>query len=51
MAKIWVKRLEAGTQLFSECPYKYRNDVLALLEEDVQNGKITRERYNEIINS
>ena len=49
MAKIWAKRLEAGTQIFSECPDKYKNDVLKILQADVANGKITEEQYQEII--
>ena len=49
MAKIWRNRLIDGTQKFSDCPAKYREQVLALLRKDVENGVITEERYQEII--
>jgi hypothetical protein len=49
MAKIWRNRLIDGTQNFSDCPAKYRDAVLALLREDVKNGVITQERFDEII--
>jgi len=48
MAKIWRNRLIAGTQVFEDCPAKYRDAVVALLREDVQNGVITAERFAEI---
>lgn len=51
MAKIWARRLEAGTQVFSDCPEKYRDDVIAILQRDVTLGIITEEDYNRIINS
>jgi len=51
VAKIWRNRLIAGTQQFHNCPEKYRDAVIALLEQDVEDGVITQERYNEIINS
>jgi len=50
MAKIWRNRLIAGTQQFENCPARYRNDVIALLREDVENGVITAERFSEITN-
>ena len=49
MAKIWRNRLIDGTQVFSECPEKYKTAVLALLQADVKNGVISQERYEEII--
>lgn len=48
MAKIWRNRLIAGTQVFEDCPEKYRNAVVALLRADVANGVITPERFKEI---
>jgi hypothetical protein len=48
MAKIWRNRLIAGTQVFYDCPLKYRSAVIALLREDVINGVITKERFKEI---
>lgn len=48
MAKIWRNRLEAGTQVWADCPERYRGTVKALLRADVGSGKITAERYEEI---
>lgn len=50
MAKIWRNRLIAGTQIFEDCPARYRDAVIALLREDVQNGVITAEQFTEITN-
>lgn len=47
MAKIWRNRIEAGTQEFAKCPEKYKDDVLALMREDVETGKITKEQFEE----
>ena len=49
MAKIWRNRIEAGTQVFSDCPEKYKKDVLKLLQEDVEDGVITKEEYDKLI--
>jgi len=48
MAKIWKKRIVAGTQFFEDCPAAYRDDVITLLKTDVENGKLSAERYEEI---
>ena len=48
MAKIWRNRLIAGTQVFENCPDKYKDAVIELLREDVLNGVITEERFKEI---
>ena len=48
MAKIWRNRIIAGTQVFEDCPVKYKATVLALLREDVSAGVITAERFREI---
>lgn len=62
MAKIWRNRIEAGTQRLSKCPPKYRNQVIALIQEDlktgdfsindlmklVEDGMMTPEEYAEI---
>ena len=50
MAKIWKNRIEAGTQKLSECPKKYYDDVIELLDEDLKNGVITEEEYENIMN-
>lgn len=62
MAKIWRNRIEAGTQMLSHCPKKYRADVIILIQEDlltgaftiadlkklVEDGMMTEEEYTEI---
>ena len=48
MAKIWRNRLIAGTQVFENCPERYRDAVVALLRNDVAHGIITAERFKEI---
>lgn len=48
MAKIWRNRIEAGDQLFENCPQRYQVQVLALMREDVKNGIITAERFEEL---
>lgn len=48
MAKIWRNRIIAGDQQFSDCPARYRTQVLALLRADVENGVITAEQFEEL---
>jgi len=48
MAKIWRNRIIAGTQLYENCPDRYKDAVKALLRQDVENGVITAEQYKEI---
>lgn len=48
MAKIWRNRLIAGTQKFEDCPAKYKDEVVALLRQDVADGVITAKRFKEI---
>ena len=48
VAKVWHRRILAGTQQFSDCPLKYKGDVRTLLIEDVQTGVITVEQYENI---
>ena len=47
VAKIWRNRIEGETQLYSNCPGLYKDDVLTLLKEDVASGKITAEKFKE----
>ena len=49
MAKTWRNRIEAGTQVFSDCPEKYKKDVLKLMQQDVEDGVITQEEYDKLI--
>lgn len=48
MAKIWRNRIIAGDQLFANCPARYKDQVLALLRRDVEDGTITAERFEEL---
>lgn len=48
MAKIWRNRIEAGDQEFSHCPDRYKPQVLALMSQDVADGKITAEQFEEM---
>lgn len=48
MAKIWCKRIIAGTQKFEDCPDRYKNDVLALLRLEVSKGTITEAEFTEL---
>lgn len=45
IAKIWRNRIEAGTQQFNDCPARYKNQVLALMRQDVVDGIITAEQF------
>lgn len=47
MARIWRNRIIAGDKLFIDCPVKYKNDVKYLLRQDVKDGVITPEQYEE----
>lgn len=42
MATIWRNCIEAGTKEFLDCPERYQEDVLTLLREDVEKGKMTK---------
>lgn len=48
MAKIWRNRIEARDQLFENCPERYKAEVLRLMQEDVRNGIISKEQYEEL---
>ena len=48
MAKIWRHRIEAGDQLFSHCPERYKAQVLVLMRQDVADGVISAERFEEL---
>ncbi len=48
MAKIWRNRIEAGDQLFSHCPQRYRAQVLVLMRQDVVDGIITAEEFENL---
>lgn len=48
MIKIWRNRIEAGDQLFENCPQRYKAGVLELMRQDVADGVITAERFEEL---
>ena len=48
MAKIWRNRIIAGDKTYDECPQRYKSQVLALLRQDVENGVITAEQFEEL---
>ena len=48
MNRIWANRLEAGSKTWAECPNSRKAAVDVILREDVENGKLTAERYTEI---
>ena len=48
MNRIWANRLEAGTQPWSACPASRKTAVDTILRQDVEDGRITAERYTEI---
>ena len=48
MARIWARRLEAGTQEWANCPTRYREQTKAVLKQDVTDGIISNVRYKEI---
>lgn len=48
IAKIWRNRIEAGTKKFADCPVKYQKDVLKLMRQDVVDGIITAEQFENL---
>ena len=49
MAKIWRNRIEAGTQMLSHCPKKYRADVITLIQEDLLVGTFTDDELKQLV--
>lgn len=49
MAKIWRNRIEAGTQFFSDCPEKYKDEVKELMIEDVEDGRLSQEEFERLM--
>lgn len=49
MDQIWVNRLLAGEQLWSEVPEKRMIRVKAILLDMVETGTITQEKFDEIL--
>lgn len=48
MNRIWANRLEAGTKTWAEVPNSRKAGVDTILRQDVADGKITAEQYEEI---
>jgi hypothetical protein len=48
MAMIWRNCLERGSQEFSKCPVRYKNQVRILLKQDVKDQIIRVEDYEKI---
>ena len=49
MNRIWANRLIAGTQTWNSVPASRKQAVMTILLDYIQEGKITQERYNEIL--
>jgi hypothetical protein len=49
MDRIWANRLEAGDKTWAEVPSRRKPGVRTVLLEDVANGKLTPEKYEEIV--
>ena len=48
MAKVWRNRIEAGDQLFEDCPQRYKTAVLVLMRQDVVDEIITEEQFEQL---
>lgn len=49
MVKIWRNRIEAGTQMLSHCPAKYRTGVIDLIKDDLESGDFTKEQLRQLV--
>lgn len=50
MAKIYWRRIKAGTRFYEDIPTeKLKAEVKELAKQDVANGVITAEQYKELI--
>ncbi len=49
MAKAWYICIVGGTKLYSKCPAKYKAAVDAFLKANVDSGRLTEERFRELI--
>lgn len=50
MNRIWANRLEAGDQLWQDCPEGRKTAVKQIMRQDVQTGRggMTTDRYEQI---
>ncbi|MCK9444545.1 MAG: hypothetical protein M0Q14_08470 [Tissierellaceae bacterium] len=49
MAKIYASLIIAGKKLFSQVPEQIKEDVKNTLKDEVANGKITPELFQELV--
>lgn len=49
MEKIWRNRIEAGTKMLINCPTRYRNLVITLIQNDIENNIFTKEQLKELV--
>lgn len=49
MPKIWRNRIIAGDKTFEKCPSIYKSSVKALLRQDVEDGVISSEEFEEFV--
>ena len=49
MARIWANRLIAGDVKWENVPKSRKASVKKVLQQDVENGKITQEEYDSIV--
>jgi len=48
-AKIWRNTIEAGTKTLHECPDKYRDEVIRLIRQDIEDNKFTLEMLQKLV--
>lgn len=49
MNKIWAKQLILGTKKWSNVPSNRKAEVKTILQEMIENGAITKEQYDLIL--
>ena len=49
MERIWANRLIAGTKTWEQVRKDRKDAVKAILKQDVENNKLSAERYEEIV--
>lgn len=51
LAKIWKRRILAGTQKITDCPKSEKGDVITLIRSDISNGTLTKETLYSLVES
>ena len=49
LAKIWKRRIEAGTQRLDKCPNNIVDEVISLIREDIQKSEYTTEELHSLV--